>query len=50
MFPKVCHVQILSLIKLINQINKKYLEEHVYKKHNKYIESNLNLWVNQDIA
>ena len=29
--------------------DKRYLQEHVYKKHNKYIESKLNLRENQDI-
>ena len=30
--------------------NKRYLQEHVYKKHNNYVESKLNLRENQDIT
>ena len=35
--------------KIIN-FNKRYLQEHVFKKHNKYIENKLNLRENQDIT
>ena len=52
MFPKVCHVQILSDITIIKSsvLLKCIYQEHVYKEHNKYIESKLNRRVNQDIT
>ena len=34
----------------IISFNKTNLQEHVYKKHNKYVESKLNLRENQDIT
>ena len=48
MFPKVCTDSIRSHHNKIS-FNKRYLQEHAYKKHNKYIGSELNLRVNQDI-
>ena len=32
----------------IISFNKRYLQEHIYKKHNNYVEGKLNLKENQD--
>ena len=48
LFPKVCTDSIRSRHNKIS-FNKRYLQEYVYKEHNKYIESELNLRVNEDI-
>ena len=50
MFPKVCADPIRYCYNKIISFNKRYLQEHFYKKHNRYIESKLNLRINQDIA
>ena len=50
MFPKERTYSIRYRNNKIVSFNKKYLQEHVYKKYSKYIESKLNLRVNQDIT
>ena len=47
MFPKVCHVQILSDIAIIKS---SVLIKGIYKNMYKYIESKLNLRESQDIS
>ena len=48
MFPKVYTDSIRYCSNKIISLNKRYLQERVYKKHN--IESKLNLRVKQDIT
>ena len=49
MFPEVCTDSVRYRYNKIISFNKRYLQEHVYKKYNKYI-SKLNLRVNQDMS
>ena len=50
MLPKECTDSVRYRHNKIVSFSQKYLQEHVYKKYNKYIERKLNLRVNQDIT
>ena len=50
MFQKECTDSIRYRNNKIINFNKNYLQEHVYKKYNSYIESKLNQRANQDIT
>ena len=50
-FPKVCHVQILSDIAIIKlSVVMKGIYKNMFTRNIKYIESKLNLRENQDIT
>ena len=50
MFQKECTNSIRYRNNKINSFNKNYLQEHVYKKYNSFIESKLNLRADQGIT